>query len=370
VFLFNQFSISAEKIKIGLIVPLSGKHELIGKSILNSAKLALMSINNNNIEILPRDSKSDPMTVLNLSKELYSNYGVKIIIGPVFNKSGKFLNQIPQVTFLSLTNKLMNNHSNVISAGVNAMSQINTIKKFLKNEELRNTIFLIPNSKFKIEVEKAIMNSKIKIKDKFVYSTDPTLLTKEVSKITKYSTRKQNLIDEIKRLEKTNEVNKDRKLEILKKRDTLGGINFDSIIVADFDQNLKSVLTSFLYTDVSSKRVKYISFNHWFDKSLLKEVGLHPIYFPSVDKENYNYFINKYEKNFNIKPNHLSFLSYDLVGLTCYLIIKNNYEIKQNMFFEKNLFKGKIGVFEINKNKIIHRLSFYSTENNGFKKIF
>ena len=33
-------------------------------------------------------------------------------------------------------------------------------------------------------------------------------------------------------------------------------------------------------------------------------------------------------------------------------------------------FKGKIGVFEINKNTITHLLNFYSIENNKFKKIF
>ena len=35
----------------------------------------------------------------------------------------------------------------------------------------------------------------------------------------------------------------------------MGGINFDSIVIGDFDENLKSVATSLLYTDISSKRV-------------------------------------------------------------------------------------------------------------------
>ena len=37
---------------------------------------------------------------------------------------------------------------------------------------------------------------------------------------------------------------------------------------------------------------------------------------------------------------------------------------------KKNKFKGKIGIFEINKNKISHILNFYVAENNSFKKIF
>jgi len=164
--------------------------------------------------------------------------------------------------------------------------------------------------------------------------------------------------------------NKEKKIEKLKKKDTLGGINFDSVIIADFDESLKSVATSLLYTDVSSKRISYLTFNQWFNESLLKETSLHPIYFPSINKENYDLFINEYNSLYDSKPNQISFLSYDLVGLVYYLIYKNNFKISDDIFYKKNKFKGKIGIFEINKNVITHQLNFYSIENNQFKKIF
>jgi LPS O-antigen subunit length determinant protein (WzzB/FepE family) len=49
---------------------------------------------------------------------------------------------------------------------------------------------------------------------------------------------KQQLKDEIKRLENSNEINKEKKISRLEKKDTLGGINFDSVIIADFDESL------------------------------------------------------------------------------------------------------------------------------------
>ena len=161
-----------------------------------------------------------------------------------------------------------------------------------------------------------------------------------------------------------------KKIEKLKKRDTLGGINFDSVIIADFDESLKSVATSLLYTDISSKRIKYITLNQWFDKSLLKEKNLQPIYFPSINKDNYENFIQSYQSNYNSYPNQISFLSYDLVGLVYYLLYKNDFIFDEKIFFKKNKFKGKIGVFEINQNKITHQLNFYSIEDGKFKKIF
>ena len=366
---FFHNSFSSEKIKIGLIVPLSGSYSQLGNTIIKSVRMAVNKIDDDRIEIIPKDTKSNPINSLRSSKELYEQ-GVRIVIGPVFNESTKYLDELKDMTFISLTNKIYGNPPNVISAGVNAISQINTIKKFKKIKRLERSIFLIPKTDYKKEINLAIDKSNIKLKDKFYYDTDPTLLTAQIKKLTRYSQRKQNLEDEIKRLESSLDQNKEKKIEKLKKKDTLGGINFDSVIIADFDESLKSVATSLLYTDISSKRISYLTLNQWFNKSLLKETSLQPIYFPSINKENYDTFINEYNSLYQSEPNQISFLSYDLVGLVYYLIYKNNFKITDNIFYEKNKFKGKIGIFEIDKNIITHQLNFYSVEDNKFKKIF
>ena len=188
-----------EKIKIGLIVPLSGEYSLIGDSILKSTRLAINKIDDKKIEIFPRDTGSNPFQTLEVSKELH-NLGINIIIGPVFNENVKLLNQLEEVTFLSFTNKINENPKNVISSGVNAISQIKTIKKFQNELGLERSIFLIPNSNYKNELEKAIEKTKIKLKDKFVYDIDPTILTGQIEKLTRYKQRKENLLAAIKKL--------------------------------------------------------------------------------------------------------------------------------------------------------------------------
>ncbi len=362
-------SLADEKIKIGLVVPLSGEYKEVGNSILKSARLAINKIDDLRIEIVPRDTKSNPETTLRVSKELYEQ-GIKIIIGPVFNKNLIYLDELNKVTFLSLSNTNINNPKNVISGGINAISQINAIKKFQEFAKLERSILLVPNSEFKNEIEDAVKKTKIKLKDKFIYDSDPTILTSQIEKLTRYPQRKQNLKNEIIRLKNSNESNIKKKISNLEKKDTLGGINFDSVIIADFDENLKSVTTSLLYTDVSSNRVIYITLNQWFDKSILKEENLQPIYFPSINKENYDNFVSEYFSIYNEYPNQISFLSFDLVGLVYFLIYKNDFIINNKIFYKKNKFKGKIGIFEINKNKISHILNFYVAEDNNFKKIF
>jgi len=358
-----------ERIKIGLLVPLTGKNSEIGQSIIKSTRLAINKINNLSIEIIPRDTQSNPEGTLNAAKEL-SKLGVRIIIGPVFNKNLIHLDKLTEVTFLSLTNKNNNLSKNIINAGINATSQLNAIKKFLEINALQNTIFLTPDLDYKNEIEIAISKSKIKIIQNYIYNTDPTKLTQQIEKITRYKIRKQNLDDEIVRLEKSNQSNKEQLIEKLKKRDTLGGVKFDSIIISDFDESLKSVTTSLLYTDISPKNKYFITLNQWFDESLLEEVSSQPIYFPSINKKNYEEFSSEYFEKFNQYPNQLSFLSFDLVGLIYYLILQNNSIVDEKIFTKKTLFKGKIGIFEIKNNKINHILNFYKVEDGEFKKIF
>jgi hypothetical protein len=333
-----------EKIKIGLLVPLTGKNFEIGQSIVKSTQLAINKIDNSLIEIIPKDTASDPSKSLRSAKELHE-LGVKIIIGPVFNTNLVYLDELKDVTFLSLTNKTNNEAKNIINAGINATSQLNAIKKFITLNEIKKTIFLTPDVNYKNEVNKAITNSKIKILENYIYNTDPTKLTHQIEKITNYHRRKQNLEDEIIRLEKSDQNNKERLIENLRKKDTLGSVKFDSLIIADFDESLKSVTTSLLYTDISPKKKYFITLNQWFDESLLKETSSQPLYFPSINKKNYENFSLIYYEKFKQYPNQLSFLSFDLVGLIYYLILQNNLIIDEKMFTEKTLFKGRIGVF-------------------------
>ncbi len=358
-----------KKIKIGLLVPLTGENSFLGKQIIKSTRMALKDIDLDNIEIYPKDTNSDPNKTLKSAMEL-EKMGISLVIGPIFYDNLIYLDEVEKIKFLSLTNKTLNLPKNVISTGINSTSQLNTIKKFVELNKLKKTIFLLPKSNYEQEIKTGLRSSKLKTFKTHYYDIEPTKLTKQIEKVTNYSVRKQNLIDEITRVEKSDDPNKETKIEKLKRKYTLGKVKFDSIIIADFEESLKSVVTSLMYTDVSPKDNYIITFNQWFDESLLKEESLQPIYYPSINKKNLDNFKVKFFNEFNQYPNHLSLLSYDLVGLIYYLSLKNNSLNSENFFKTKDSFKGKIGIFDITNNKINHRLNFYQIDRGLLKKIF
>ena len=371
IFFSNSNASETEKIKIGLLIPTSNENYEFGQTIIKAVRMAMNDINSDKIEIIIKDSKKNPTTALKSSIEL-KQQGVNLVIGPVFYESLEYLDEIDEMIFLSLTNKTADLPKNVISSGVNSTSQLNTIKKFLKENEIKDTIFLTPKKSYEQELQRGIKKSKIKIKKNHFYDKEPTKLTKQIEEITNYRIRKQNLNDEIYRVENSNEFNKEKILQELKMKYTLGEVNFDSVIIADFEESLKSVTTSLLYSDISPTEKYFITLNQWFDKSLIQEKDIQPIYYPSINKNNFEKYKLRYQLEFNEEPNHLSLLSYDLVGLVYYLAFQNNFKFNdvKKLFRRKNSFKGKIGVFDIKNNEINHRLNFYKVENKKLIEIF
>ena len=367
--LFFQTVNAKEKIKIGLLIPMTGSNKEIGQSIIKAVSLAVKDIDSNSIEIYPKDTASRPNQTLKSAFEL-KEMGIKVIIGPVFHESLAYLDEMKDLTFLSLTNKNLDLPKNVISAGINSTSQFNTIKKFLDKNNIERTIFLTPIQEYEFEIKKGMKESKIKPFKEYDYNTEPTKLTKQIEEITKYKIRKQNLEDEITRIKNSNETNKEKKIKRLEKRYTMGNLNFDAVVIADFDESLKSVTTSLLYTDVKPKNKYFITLNQWFDESLLNETDIQPIYYPSVNKENFDNYKIKYFNAFNEDPSHLSLLSYDLLGLVYYLSLGSDLSNLNKLFKKQNSFKGKIGIFDVKNNKINHRLNFYKIEDKELIKIF
>ena len=155
------------------------------RKVLNSVRLALNDIDDSKIVIVPKDNRNDPDETLKVSNELY-NQGVKIILGPIFKKNTVKLDQLnSDLIFLSFTNKVDDQKQNIISAGVNAVSQFNAIKKFQKINSIERSYLLAPKNYILEEIKAGVKKSKIKLKDKFYYDPDPTLITKQIEDITR-----------------------------------------------------------------------------------------------------------------------------------------------------------------------------------------
>ena len=356
------------KLRIGLLAPFSGEYKNLGESLLLSTQLALAELENENIIIIPRDSGTNDKDKLNLAiKEIISN-GAKIIIGPMTSLFSNELDKYRDTIFISLSNKEPKISNNVINIGISFESQLKAIEKFLIKQKKNKTIILYPKNEYEKFIDIKIKSLKLKNFKIFKYNPDPRILTGEIEKLTNYDQRKRNLEIKKKNLKKKEDAQSKRELEILDRLYTLGSVNFDSIIIIDFGNSLKSVLASLVFSDVDDQSVTFMTVNQWFDESMFRENSINNLYFPSIDIKQFKKYNEKYYKTFLQKPDEISILSYDALGLIYYVWKKNNGISSINNFFIKEKIKGKIGTFEFTDGAVLQQLKIYKTENNKFKE--
>ena len=369
--LFNTSLIAYEndgKLRVGLLAPFSGKYKSLGESLLLSTQLALDEIDNDNIIIIPRDSGSNDKEKLNIAIKEIINSGAKIVIGPMTSSSFDEVKKYKNTIFISLSNKEPKISNNLINVGISLESQLEAIKQLLLKEKKKKTVILYPKNGYEKFIDEKIKLTKLKNYRVFKYNSDPRVLTGEIENLTNYKKRKKNLEIRKNILKKKDDDRSKRELKVLERLFTLGSVNFDSVIVIDFGSSLKSVLSSLVYTDVDDTAVLISTVNQWFDESIFRENLVKNLYFPSVNMKQFKKYNENYFKSFGIKPDEITILAYDALGLIHYVWKKNNGINTINDFFIKKQIKGKIGMFEFKNNEVSQVLKMYKTENNKFKE--
>ena len=368
-FNINVWSLAnSTELKIGLLAPFSGDYKNLGNSLLFSTQLALDEINDENIKVIPRDSGSGNKEQLNRAIKEIIDAGAKIIIGPMDSENFQELNKYEDIIFISLSNIKPEISRNIISIGVSLESQIKALESFILKQKKKKTIIMYPKNHYAALIDQKIKDIKLKNYKIFKYNPDPKVLTGEIEKLTNYSQRKRNLELRKKLLEDKEDESSKRELAILEQKYTLGKINFDSLIIIDFGNNLKSVLASLVFTDVDDKEVLFTTVNQWFDESIFYENSVNNLYYPSINLKNFKKYNKKFFETFQIYPNEITILAYDALGLVYYVWKKNNGINSIKDFILKERIKGKIGSFTFQNGRVSQDLDIYKTENNKFIK--
>ena len=356
-------------LKIGVLLPLSGKFQGIGESFLKAIQLALYDISNEDVKIYPKDNKGNALNSYLSAKE-FEEQGIKIVIGPIFFENLERLGEINKITFISFTNQTKDIPKNTIAFGINIESQIDALKKYFNEIKVSKTLLLSPKSEFSYQSESVAKKDVLKFYRTYSYDANPKTITGEIEKITRYRERKKDLERRIKILEKSDLYKDKNELKKLKQMHTLGEVNFDSVVVIDFGERLKSVLTSFMFSDVLSDKVDFFTINQWFDETFFNENAMQNLHFPSIDFENLKKFNKKFFNTFNEKSNKVSILAYDALGLIYYCWSNNNFQFKQDQLYNKKGFKGLHGEFLIENNLSKQKLKIYKVSEKKFIKVY
>ena len=371
IFFINSNLLSNENnntLKVGLLAPLTGEYAELGNSMLYSLQLALEEIGDKNIFIVPRDAGFQDKKKLQSAINEIRSEGVKVIIGPINNEDFEEAKKFKDLIFISPSNISPEFTGNIISVGISLESQLIALNNFIKKKKRNKTIVLFPKNQYEEMIDKKLKKLNLTHFKKFKYNPDPQVLTGEIEILTNYSQRKKNLQIRKKMFEDKEDSQSIRELERLEQLYTLGEVNFDSVIIIDFGNSLKSVLASLVYTDVNQSKVLFTTVNQWFDDSIFFENSVKNLYYPSIDYKEFRKYNENYFKKYKTFPNEMTILAYDALGLIYYTWKKKENITSVEDFYFKSKIKGKIGTFSFKDRKVTQDLDIYRTEGNKFTK--
>lgn len=136
----------AGKIKVALLLPLSGKDAPLGEAMLNAAQMAVFDLASPNFELMPQDTNGTPSGAINAAKSALDN-NAQLFIGPVFAKdvaAVKPLARKAHINMLALTTDVSLGASGSWVMGFAPAPQINRIIQFARHRGFSHFGLLVP----------------------------------------------------------------------------------------------------------------------------------------------------------------------------------------------------------------------------------
>lgn len=165
--------IDDKQLNIAILAPLSKQKESIGQSLINSSQLAIMDLENPNLNLIPINSDiidSNPKLLLR-DLEIQK---VKIILGPVYTSETEKLISLlkgKDITILSLSNDSSINDSSSIVLGISPSSQADILTRYAISQGITNFHLLLPNTKYGKLIDEAV-NQVVSMKDNITQSSN------------------------------------------------------------------------------------------------------------------------------------------------------------------------------------------------------
>ena len=149
---------SEKEIKVALLLPLSGKHKVLGEMLYDAAQLALFDHGDPRIVIYPFDTKGSEFTSISVMNEVIAK-DIKIIIGPVFSKIVKAITPIARkndMTIFSFSNNFDVASSDVYVLGLDVRQQVQRVITYAIENDIRYFSALLPGNNYGSQVVKEL----------------------------------------------------------------------------------------------------------------------------------------------------------------------------------------------------------------------
>lgn len=387
----------ARKIKVHLLVPLSGDKANLGMSMLNAAQLALFDVGSENFELVPVDTKGNKFGATEAAKQAVSENS-DLVMGPVFSSNLKEIKPILEraaIPIISFTNNWELANENTYIMGFMPFTQVSRVTKYAVRKGYQNFAAYAPKTDYCDVVidtmEKTLQQTPAEVTDIGRYAsqqrdvsnlvndfieTNKVILTPENMDdisiedlfkvdpetgeiITTAESIDANISQEITSIDnKPEETDEDKKEGDDEEEEEEFTLNFDALMLPLGGEGLRSIINQLEINNVDQNKVKYIGTGLWDDFKLNNFPSMYGAWFAAPDPKMREDFKERFNENFGTYPVRIASLAYDATALAAVLARTAKGETspytKENLTNQRG-FAGIDGIFRFREDGLSER---------------
>ncbi len=352
------------KLRVAILLPLSGQLKNIGESLLNSVQLSLFENNKKNIVLKVYNTEGTTFGAVNAINRAIEE-GIDVVIGPLFSTETKAIKDILSknnlIAFSLSNDQELINTPNVFVTGSIPEQEIQTLIAYMTQSDFFNYVALMPNTTYGALMNKILRNTisnkdGLLIKSEYYDQNDKNLITK-ISALANFYEVPQTLYEnyEKKKLEqKILGITEDTELVI--KEDEK--IYPQCLFIAEGGKSAEQIANLLFVVQKDSRHVQLVGTSKLDgDDNITINPYLDNAIFIGANPEKYKAFSDSYLSFYRKKPIKIGSIVYDLVKIIDDLFIKDNSEfvINKKAVLNPNGFDGIDGKFRFLPNGLVER---------------
>ncbi len=314
-----EATISQEpKVKVAVLLPITGKASDLGKAMSNAAQLALFDIAGSNITMITRDTKGTAVGARIAAKEALDQ-GAQIILGPLFSHSVKAvapLARAKNINVIAFSTDWSITGQNVFTMGFLPFSQVTRVVDYALRHNRTKIGIMVPQTPYGTAVYGTLQNalSAQGLRPTKVAHFVPGAASSNavIRQFAEYDQRRGMV-----NLEE--EVDPDAPIQVEDIKTPMAPTSYDTILLPLGGSSLASTAALLTHYGVDTDQVKLIGTGLWDDRASVSERALLGGWYAAPDPRQREAFMEKYYQTFSVEPPRLASLAYDATALAAVL---------------------------------------------------
>ncbi len=305
---------SGEQVKVGVLLPLSGKHAKLGLDLQRATTLAILETGAKRVSLLYQDTKGTVDGARKAAAELLDK-GAHIVIGPVFAQATRAAHALlyPKgVPVLSFSSDFRIAGRGIFLLGFDPAEQVRQILQYAAAKGNGRTIVIVPHGSLGERTRRALQS---------IGSGGGSFKTFTYQK------------------------NQPEDLKVI--AETLKEETFDSLLIPD-GQDVGTIISSLVYYDVQLEDVRLLGTSQWDGQKLSSDPNFYGAWYPAPSAGDRLAFESRFEDLMGHKPHRLASLGYDAIAMVVTLISKETpFPFSVRALTQRTGFAGLEGLFRL-----------------------